>query len=146
MMLGGSFVWHPKFQPLNIRIIDKSHPSVTGMPNIWVKEDECYFMKELYPGIHVVMAHDLTSIDPGEKEVEKMKSLSSNFGDYYPAAWCQNFDGGTIWITTLGHHKKDYEDPTFLNHVFQGMTFVASRSGKVDFSRSYATERNTPIR
>lgn len=145
MMLGGSFVWHPKFQPLNIKIIDKSHPSVTGIPNVWKKEDECYFMKELYPGIHVVMAHDLTSVDPGEKDVEKMKSLSSNFGDYYPATWYQNFDGGTIWITTLGHDKRDYEDPLFLNHIFQGMTFVASRPGKVDFSRSYATERDTPM-
>ena len=145
MMLGGSFVWHPKFQPLKIKIIDKSHPSVTGMPNVWAKEDECYLMKELYPGIHVVMAHDLTSVDPGEKDLEKMKSLASNFGDYYPAAWYQSFDGGTIWITTLGHHKNDYEDPTFLNHIFQGMTFVASRSRKVDFSRSYATERDTPM-
>ena len=145
MMLGGSFAWHPRFQSLRIRILDKDHPSVAGMPGVWVKEDECYFMKELYPGIHVVMAHELTSLKPDEKELERMKSVTSNFGDFYPAAWHHDFDGGTIWITTLGHDKKDYEDRTFINHIFQGMNFVASRPGKVDFSRSYATERDTPI-
>lgn len=146
MMLGGSFVWHPKFQPLKIRVIDKNHPSVTGMPTAWTKEDECYLMKELYPGMQVVMAHDLRAMNLDEKDAEKIKPLTASFGDFYPAAWHQDFDGGVIWITTLGHNKKDYQDPMYLNHIFQGMQYVASRSGKLDFSKSYATERDTPLR
>ena len=146
MMLGGSFVWHPKFQPLQIKIIDKDHPSVTGVPSVWTKEDECYFMKELYPGAKVVMAHDLSAMNPNEKDLERIKVLAAQFGDYYPAAWHQDFDGGTVWITTLGHNKKDYEDPLFINHIFQGMRYVADNAGKLDFSEAYATERDTPIR
>jgi len=146
LMLGGSFVWHPKFQPLEIKVIDKDHPSVAGMPAVWKKEDECYLMKELYPGMNVVMVHDLPAMNLNEKDQEKIKSMVANFSDYYPAAWHQDFDGGVIWITTLGHNKKDYEDPLYLNHIFQGMNYVASRSGKRDFSKSYATERDTPIR
>ena len=68
MMLGGTFAWHPKFQPLEIKVIDKSHPSIAGMPSTWTKEDETYFMKELYPGINVVMAHDLSAMKPNEKD------------------------------------------------------------------------------
>ena len=145
MMLGGTFVWHPKFQPLEIKVIDKTHPSIAGMPSTWKKEDETYFMKELYPGINVVMAHDLSAMEPNEKDSTRMAELAANFGDYYPAAWHHNFDGGTIWITTLGHNKKDYEDPIYLNHVFQGMSYVASKVGKLNYSKAYATERDTPM-
>ena len=145
MMLGGSFVWHPKFQPLQIRVIDKAHPSVAGMPSVWKKDDETYFMKEMYPGIRVVMAHNLSAMQPNEKDAERMKTLAQTFGDYYPAVWHQTFDGGTIWITTLGHNKSDYQDALFLNHIYQGMAYVASNVEKIDYSKSYATERDTPI-
>ena len=145
MMLGGSFVWHAKFQPFTIRAIDKAHPSMEGVPPVWTKEDECYFTKEMYPGIRVVMAHDLSTVKGDEAHMEKVKTYSVQFPDYYPAVWYQHFDGGTIWITTLGHHKKDYEDPVYVNHIFQGMKFVASHMGKLDFSKSYATERDTPL-
>jgi type 1 glutamine amidotransferase len=145
MMLGGTFVWHPKFQPLEIKVIDKSHPSIAGMPSTWSKEDETYFMKELYPGINVVMAHDLSAMKPNEKDSTRMAELAANFGDYYPAVWHHNFDGGTVWITTLGHNKKDYEDPIYLNHIFQGMSYVAAKVGKLNYSKAYATERDTPM-
>ncbi len=145
MLLGGTFVWHPKFQPLEIKVLDKQHPSVSGMPSRWKKEDETYFMKEIYPGINVTMAHDLSAMNPNEKDAERIKTLAENFGDYYPAVWHHNFDGGTVWITTLGHNKKDYEDPLYMKHVLQGMAYVASRTGKLDFSKAYATERDTPI-
>lgn len=146
MMLGGSFVWHARFQPFTIKTIDKNHPSVQGVPAVWTKEDECYFTKEMYPGIKVAMAHDLSSLKGDEAHMEKVKTLGAQFPDYYPAVWYQHFDGGTVWITTLGHHKKDYEDPVYLNHILQGMTFVASQVGKLDFSKSYASERDTPVR
>lgn len=145
MMLGGSFAWHAKFQPFTIRTIDDSHPSVQDVPPAWTKEDECYFTKEMYPGIRVVMAHDLSTLKGDEAHMERVKTHSVQFPDYYPAVWYQQFDGGTIWVTTLGHHKKDYENPVYVNHIFQGMNFVASKVGKLDFSKAYATERDTPI-
>lgn len=145
MMLGGTFVWHPKFQPLEIKAIDKHHASVSGMPSVWKKEDETYFMKEIYPGINVVMAHDLSAMKPNEKDSTRMGELAASFGRYYPAVWHHHFDGGTVWITTLGHNKKDYEDPLYLNHILQGMAYVAANVGKLDYSKAYATERDTPI-
>jgi uncharacterized protein len=145
MMLGGSFVWHAKFQPFSIKIIDKSHPSLTGVPPVWTKSDECYFTKEMYPGIRVLMAHDLNTVKGNEQEMEKLKTLSAQFADYYPAVWYQHFDGGTVWVTTLGHDKKDYQDPVYLNHIFQGMTFVAGEVKKLDYSKAYATSRDMPL-
>ncbi len=145
MMLGGTFAVHPHFQPLHIRVIDKGHPSVNGVPGVWVKDDECYFLKEWYPGIRTVMAHDLSTLTLTEKEQERIAPLDSAFGSYYPAVWYQKFDGGTIWITTLGHDGKDYSDPQYVHHIFQGMTFVAGEVRKPDFSKAYAKERDTPL-
>ena len=101
MMLGGTFAWHPKFQKYTIRVIDPQHPSVAGLPKVWVKEDECYFQKELYPGIRTVLAQDITTLD--QADAEKIKANAGPIVTLYPAAWYQQFDGGTIWITALGH-------------------------------------------
>jgi uncharacterized protein len=144
MMLGGSFAWHPKFQPLTLKIIDPSHPTAKGVPANWTKGDECYFMKEMYPGIKVVIAHDLSHLSKDEEE--KIQKNVGLYARFYPASWYQQFDGGAIWITTLGHDKKDYEDATYLNHIFQGMEFVAGRSMKRDISKAYAATRDDEVK
>ncbi|GAB3540437.1 hypothetical protein GCM10027443_38340 [Pontibacter brevis] len=143
MMVGGSFLWHASFQPFKVKVMDKDHPTVQSLPAVWERADECYFAKELYPGIKVLLAHDLSSLD--RKEEEKIKSASAPFADYYPAAWYQHFDGGTVWITTLGHDKQSYEDPTFIRHIFQGMHYVASQRKNLDYAKSYAAARDTPL-
>ena len=143
MMVGGSFSWHAKFQTFKIKKIDPSHPSVKGVPALWEKGDECYFAKELYPGIRTLMAHELSSINPNE--AEKVKKAAGSFGNYYPAVWYQHFDGGNIWVTTLGHDKKDYQDPTYLSHVLEGIRFIAGQAQKLDYSKAYATSRDTPL-
>jgi type 1 glutamine amidotransferase len=143
MMLGGTFAWHPKFQKYQLKVIDPQHPSMAGIPKIWEKEDECYFQKELYPGIKTVLAHDLTSLD--QSESEKIKANAGTFSTLYPAAWYHQYDGGTVWITALGHDKKDYEDPVFVNHLFQGLQFVASQLKTKDYSRAYAKTRDESV-
>ncbi|EON77424.1 glycosyl hydrolase [Lunatimonas lonarensis] len=144
MMIGGRFVWHPRFQRFRINKLDHAHPSMEGVPNVWEKEDECYLMHELYPGIRVIMAHDLESLNKDQEE--RVRELAGNFGRYYPAVWHQDFDGGVVWVTALGHHIKDYEDPDFVNHLYQGMKYVAGKIDKRDYSKSYATDRDTPVR
>ena len=144
MMIGGTFAWHAKNQTFKVKVIDAAHPSMKGVPKVWERGDECYFAKELYPGPRVLMAHDLTSLNPNESE--KVKQFSAPFSDLYPAVWYQQFDGGNIWVTALGHNKENYDEPVFVNHIFQGMTFIAQQSKKVDFSKSYADQRDTPVR
>jgi type 1 glutamine amidotransferase len=142
-MIGGTFVWHPKFQKYQLKVIDPAHPSVKNMPAVWEKEDECYFMKELYPGIKVTIAHDLESLDQDQKE--RIDESSVPFSKLYPAVWHQDFDGGHVWVTALGHHSKDYEDPTFIQHILQGIQFVADQTGSLDYSNAYATNRDAPV-
>ena len=144
MMLGGSFAWHARNQKFSVKVIDPSHPTVQGLPKVWERNDECYFAKEMYPGINVVMAHDITTLNPNEWE--RVKQFSGPFAELYPAVWHHRFDGGNIWITALGHNKENYEDPVFVKHIFQGMEFIAGQVKKIDFSKAYADGRDTPVR
>jgi type 1 glutamine amidotransferase len=143
MMLGGTFAWHPKYQKYKLKVIDPEHPSMAGIPKTWEKEDECYFQKELYPGIKTVLAHDLTSLDPSDSE--KIKANAGTFSTLYPAAWYHHYDGGYVWITALGHDKKDYEDPMFVKHIFQGLQFVASQQKTKDYTKAYAKSRDEAV-
>lgn len=142
-MLGGTFAWHPTFQKYTVRIIDTGHPSMDGLPTAWERNDECYFVKEMYPGIRTIMAQDLTTLDP--KDSVRIKSSAGPYGQLYPAAWYQHYDGGIIWITALGHDKTDYSEPVYLKHIFNGMTWVASSIRKLDYSKSYAKSRDQAI-
>jgi len=147
-MIGGSFSWHARNQKFKVQVFEPSHPTVQGLPKVWERSlgDECYFAKELYPGIKVIMAHDLKSLSWKDKDSTKIAQFSAPFKDWYPAVWHQNFDGGNIWITTLGHNKEYYEEPTFVKHILLGIKFVASQAKKLDYSKAYADHRDTPVK
>ncbi len=147
MMLGGTFAWHAKFQKFKVKVIDPAHPSMQGLPKVWEKEDECYFAKELYPGPKALLAHDITSLNTSDSTQKNL--IIKNAGGYaelYPAAWTYDYDGGHTWCTVLGHDKKDYVDPVYVQHIFQGIRFVASQVKAPDFTKAYADSRDTPVR
>jgi type 1 glutamine amidotransferase len=147
MMLGGTFSWHAKFQKFKVRLINPSHPSMKGLPKVWEKEDECYFAKELYPGPTPLMAHDITSLNTSDTAQKNL--IVKNAGGYaelYPAVWAYNFDGGHTWCTVLGHDKKDYADPVYVQHILQGIRYVASLAKPIDYTKAYATDKETPVK
>lgn len=143
-MMGGTFLWHPKFQLIRLKVLAAQHPSMQGVPTVWERQDECYFLKELSPGPTVVMASDLTSLNPAESE--KIKASAGSYGSLYPSAWYYEFDGGHTWCTMLGHDKKDYDEPVFLNHLFQGLRYVVSQTKALDASKAYAKTAQEEVR
>jgi type 1 glutamine amidotransferase len=147
-MLGGTFIWHAKNQKFSVQMIDSSHPSMQGLPKVWERSlgDECYFTKEMYPGIKVLMAHQLKTLNWNDADSTKIKQNSVTYKDLYPAVWYQNFDGGNIWVTTLGHNKEYYQEPVFVKHLLQGIKYIAGQTRKLDFTKAYATSRDTPLR
>jgi len=147
MMLGGTFSWHAKFQKFSVKVIDPLHPSVQGLPKVWEKEDECYFAKELYPGSKAIMAHDITTLNVSDTAQRNLiLKNAGGFSELYPAVWTNEFDGGHTWCTVLGHDKKDYADPVYVQHIFQGISYIAANVKKLDYSKAYADSRDTPLR
>lgn len=147
MMLGGTFAWHPKFQPLTVKVIDPGHASMQGIPKEWIKEDECYFVKELYPGPTVLMAYDITTLNTSDTAQHNLiKRHAGGFAELYPAVWAYDFDGGFSWCTMLGHDKKDYSNPVYMQHILQGIHYVASRVKGINYKKAYAGNYNDPVR
>jgi type 1 glutamine amidotransferase len=144
MMLGETFSWHAKYQKFRLLKINSNHPSMKGVPDSWEREDECYFGKELYPGINVLMVHDLGSLQKDQEDL--ITKNAGSFANYYPAVWFQEFDGGNIWITTLGHSKETYQDPIFKNHLLQGIRFIASKFKGLDYKKVYATTKDDDLK
>ena len=147
MMMGGTFAWHAKFQKFTVRVIDPGHPSVKGLPKVWEKQDEFYFAKELYPGTKTIMINDVSTLNTSDTAQKNLIIKNAGtFAELYPSCWTNDFDGGHTWFTTLGHDKKDYSDPTYVQHIFQGIRFIATQVKKIDFSKAYAESRNAPVR
>ena len=55
------------------------------------------------PRIHVLLVHDLSSVEDSNKN----EYPGEVFGDLFPSAWYQEFEGGREWYTTYGHNPND---------------------------------------
>jgi type 1 glutamine amidotransferase len=144
MMLGETFSWHARFQAFSLKKIDKAHPSMAGVPDQWTREDECYFGKELFPGMKVLMVHEVNSLNPADSV--NIKKNMGTFSQYYPAVWYQQFEGGNIWVTTLGHSKESYQDAIYRNHLLQGLRYIASQFKGLDYSKATALSKDDPLK
>ena len=118
-MTGGTFDFHPPFQTFTVKVVDELHPSAADIPTSWVVKDELYVMKELNPTIRIIMVADFSAAD-----FESPDPIPNTFGKVFPCVWCNTFDGGRQWFSTLGHDKSDYSNPVFINHVLGGLKWI----------------------
>jgi uncharacterized protein len=134
LMLGATFLRHPPFQAFSVYVLDKKHPASKNIAAKWETNDECYFFKEFNPAINILLVSDISGI---KESSDGKNSTPDVFGNRYPAAWCQQFDGGKIWYTALGHSKSDYSEPTYLAHIIEGLKWVTDK-GKLDYTKATA--------
>lgn len=134
LMLGATFRRHPPFQPLRIHVLDRRHPATRGLPASWTTEDECYFFKEFNVNVHVLLVTDIREI----RDDQPADSVRQ-FSNQYPAAWCQEFDGGRVWYTALGHSAEDYSNPQYLAHLRAGLQWLLAKPA-LNYKRAYATQ------
>jgi len=135
LMLGATFLRHPPLQPFTVHVLDKKHPVMKNLPPEWETKDECYYFKEINPSIKVLLVSDISHI----KESDSSKNVNPDvFGNRYPAAWCQEFDGGKIFYTALGHKKEDYSNATYLAHLLEGLKWLTDKQ-KIDYKKAKAT-------
>lgn len=133
-MLGGTFVRHCPYQAFDVKITDPNHPSTEFFTEDWKWEDEGYYLHHLNPDIHVLLSHDMTTIE----DSGKADYPGTIFGDLYPGAWCHEFDGGKEWYTTYGHHIKHYSDENFRKHVLGGILWTIGKPA-VDYTKATST-------
>lgn len=119
-MLGGKFVRHPKLQPFKIKVIDKQHPATNFLGEEWQWEDEFYYLNQLNPQNHILLAGELTNLVDEKKD----EYPGATFGNYFPLSWCHEFEGGRQFYTALGHKAEYYQDEKFLKHLLGGIKWT----------------------
>ena len=135
LMLGATFLRHPPFQSFTVHVLDKKHPAVKNLSPQWETKDECYYFKEINPSVNVLLVSDISVIT----EQDSVKNVKPDvFGNRYPAAWCQEFDGGRILYTALGHNKEDYSNTTYLAHIIEGLKWLTDKP-KPDYKKAKST-------
>jgi len=120
-VLGGKFNRHSPRQNMSLKVVDAKHPATRHLPAVWKwNDDESYYLDNLNPDIHVLLASDLTVI----KDSQLDKYPGKVFGGRFPLAWCHEFDGGRQFYTALGHQIAHYSDLDFQKHVLGGIQWV----------------------
>lgn len=111
-LVGAYFASHPAVQKAKIDVLDRKHAATKHLEPIWWHKDEWYNFKDVKDGLQVLMNLDEKSYNGGK------------MGDHHPISWSQNYDGGKVFYTGLGHTEESYDEPEFQKHLIGGVLSV----------------------
>lgn len=115
-LVGAWFSSHPIVQPGKVRVTDPDHPSTRHLPAEWKRWDEWYdFRTNPRDKVRVLAVLDESSYFGGK------------MGADHPIAWCREFEGGRSWYTGLGHTRRGFSDPRYLQHLLGGILWALGR-------------------
>ena len=116
-LVGAFFKHHPAQQEAHVKIEDTSDPSMSFLPNPWIRKDEWYdYRTDPRADVHVLASLDQSSYK------------DSTMGDDHPITWRHEFEGGRSWYTGMGHTKESYADPLFLRMLSEGIDWACGSS------------------
>jgi type 1 glutamine amidotransferase len=135
-LLGNAnFYDHGPLQSGVVQTVDKRDVSTAGLPARWAFTDEWYNLIPFPTQVRVLATVDESTLLRGVRG----SMGHPGHGDFHPVAWCQYYDGGRAWVTTLGHDAKDFTDDTTFPGAeeFQKLILggIESAMGKAPFCR-----------
>jgi uncharacterized protein len=115
-LIGAQFIGHPmnpQFQKATVRIEDKAHPVMAGLPENWVRTDEWYsFDKSVRAkGYKVLATLDESTYSPRMKMF--MRDTDLRMGKDHPIIWSHCIGKGRAIYSALGHTDESYNEPEF---------------------------------
>ncbi len=113
-LIGAQFLNHPHNQTLRLNVVDRNHPSTYHLPEQWVWSDEIYSFQNFNPRVRVLITADEKSYHPGK-----------GMGDFHPIAWTNEFGGGRMFYTALGHTDWAFLNADFMKHILGGIWWAA---------------------
>ncbi|ALJ05393.1 hypothetical protein APS56_09800 [Pseudalgibacter alginicilyticus] len=117
-LVGTRLVAHPKVQRAKLIIENKNHIATSHLPNEWVITDEWHtFSSNPRNDVNVLMSLDESSY-VGE----------SKMGGDHPFTWCQYYDGGRSFFTSLGHTVEIYSDKNYQKLIEGGIIWASGLS------------------
>ncbi|MDI9356167.1 MAG: ThuA domain-containing protein [Chitinophagaceae bacterium] len=114
-LVGAYFVSHPmnpNVQKGKFKIVDKNHIATDSLPEYWERNDEFYNFKDISKNIKPLITIDETSYTGGTN------------GENHPMSWYQEYDGGRVFYTNMGHTSESFSEPLFLKHLLGGIQYA----------------------
>jgi uncharacterized protein len=124
-LIGTQFIGHPmnpQFQKATVRVEDKTHPAMAGLPDAWVRTDEWYSFEKSprSKGYKILATLDESTYIPRMKMMFRDQDL--RMGKDHPIIWTHCTGKGRSFYSALGHTDESYEEP-----LFQQMLFGATK-------------------
>jgi type 1 glutamine amidotransferase len=125
-LLGGAnFYDHGPERPGDVVVVDSKDASTRDLPKRWQITDEWYNLVPFPTHVRFLATVDEASWGAGLKppprplsrgvapqtfgpQLPSVVGRSPGHGSFHPVAWCQYYDGGKVWVTTLGHDAGDF--------------------------------------
>jgi type 1 glutamine amidotransferase len=135
-LLGGANYYdHGPAQLGTVQTVNHRDVSTAGLPNRWQFTDEWYNLVPFPSRVRVLATVDEHSLARGVTG----SMGHPGHGDFHPVTWCQYYDGGRAWLTTLGHDARDFGDGTDFPGALQFQTMlvggIQSAMGKAPFCK-----------
>jgi type 1 glutamine amidotransferase len=93
---------HGQFQDGTVNIVARD-ASTNGLPASFPFKDEWYNLRPFPTQVKF-----LATVD--EDSLATKRTTHPGHGKFHPIAWCQYYDGGRVWVTTLGHDRDAFTD------------------------------------
>ena len=101
---------HGANQQATVQIESRNDASTAGLPHRWTFTDEWYNLVPFPTNVNFLAVVDEKTLAQGTG------NSHPGHGDFHPVTWCQYYDGGRSWVTTLGHDRRAFQ----LNSGFPG--------------------------
>ena len=122
-LLGGAnFFDHGPHRVADVILQNTSDASTRDLPARFTFKDEWYNLIPFPTHVRFLATVDESSMispppreprPPREGRLPSVMGSHPGHGDFHPVAWCQYYDGGKSWVTTLGHDEAIWTDPEF---------------------------------
>jgi len=125
-MIGAHFESQSDVQNAIIRVEERDHPATRSIDSSLELKDEWFNLKDISPDINILLSVDENSYDGG------------NMGSFHPVSWYHEFEGGRVFVTSMGHTNELYKTSAFLKHLSGGIKYVLGDNKLPDYSKPFA--------
>jgi type 1 glutamine amidotransferase len=122
-LLGGAnFFDHGPHRVADVVLVNTTDASTRDLPERFTFMDEWYNLIPFPTQVRFLATVDENSMlpppprDPWPMREGRLPSVLGSHpghGSFHPVTWCQYYDGGKSWVTTLGHDPAIWTDPDF---------------------------------